>query len=398
MKASAAAARPETQCSGVRRLVLTDFRNCARIKIEPDARPCVLTGPNGAGKTNILEAVSFLSPGRGLRRARAEDIGRRDNPADVSAQGRAWAVSAGVEGAVGAADLGVGARAVSGAQLGASERRRAVRINGADAPRQDVLAEHLAVTWLTPDMDRIFAGSASARRRFLDRLVYAFDPAHAGRVAAYEHAMRERLRVLRAAAPGRAAWLNALESAAAEKGVAVCAARTALAARLDAACRAAPGPFPAARAACEGEVEIWLSEGPALAAEDRVRERLAANRGVDAAQARAAFAPHRGDFTAAFAADGRPAGVCSTGEQKALLIALVLAHAELITAARGFAPVVLLDEIAAHLDEDRRAALFERLSNLGAQFWLTGADARVFEGMPAECARFAVAEGRVTPV
>ena len=378
----------------VMRLTLTDFRCYQTARIETDGESCVLTGPNGAGKTNILEAVSFLAPGRGLRRAKTADVGRRDMNPINGTSGRSWAVSANLRGADGAVDIGTGTR-LGGSEIVGSERRR-VRIDGEETGQQSVLADHLAISWLTPQMDRLFMEGPTARRQFLDRLVYAFDPTHAGRISAYEHASRERMRLLDAGQP-EPAWLDALESTIAERGVAVAAARNDMAVQLDQILKATAGPFPKATVTCIGPVEEWLAEGPALTAEDNVRTALNANRGIDARSGRAAFAFHRSDLSVIFAEKNQPAETCSTGEQKALLISLVLAHADLVRRSRGVTPILLLDEVAAHLDEERRSALFDRLITLGGQFWLTGTDASQFEPITTQISHFAVSDGEVRP-
>ncbi len=381
--AAAAPARP-----AVTRLALTDFRSYASARLAADDRPVVLTGPNGAGKTNLLEALSFLAPGRGMRRARLAEIDRR---APAGAAG-AWTVAATVATPQGPVQIGTGRDATSD-----SGERRLLRIDGAVAKSQAALAEYLSLVWLTPQMDRLFLEGSAPRRRFLDRLVYGFDPAHAARVAAYEQAMRERARLLRDG-PADAAWLQALEQRMAEHGIAVAAARREVTARLDAACRAAEGPFPAARLELTGEVERWLEEKPALAAEEELRLRLAAARRLDGESGTTTVGPHRGDLTVSHGGTGMAAAQCSTGEQKALLIAVLLAQARLQTALRGMAPVMLLDEVTAHLDAQRRAALFAEIAGLGAQAWLTGTDPGLFAELERSAQFFGVADGAIAPL
>jgi len=262
------------QLPAVTSLTLTDFRGYAMARIAADARPVVLTGPNGAGKTNFLEAISFLAPGRGLRRARLTEIDRRA-PGGGAPLGGAWVVAAKVAGAHGEARIGTGRDTTSD-----SGERRQVRVDGAPARSQTALAEHLSLVWLTPQMDRLFLDGGTARRRFLDRLVYGFDPQHAARVSTYERAMRERARLLRDG-PADPAWLGALEDRMAEHGIAVAAARREVTMRLDEACADADGPFPRARLALDGTVDEWLAGMPALAAEDELRRRLAAGRRAD---------------------------------------------------------------------------------------------------------------------
>jgi DNA replication and repair protein RecF len=360
----------------VTRMRLTDFRSYRRGEYDGDTRPVVLTGPNGAGKTNLLEAVSFLAPGRGLRQARLSDVDRRSDGV------AGWAVAATVTGDGGPVDIGTGREQ--------DQQRRSVRVNGAPASGQGALSDYVSVVWLTPQMDRLFLDGASARRRFLDRLVFGFDTAHAGRVSAYEHAMRERLRLLKT---GRFddAWLSALEGTMAERGVAIAAARRDMAHRLSRACAHGTGPFPRAGIAAVGEVESWLDDGPALAAEDRLRDGLSRTRRADAESGRTATGPHRSDFSVWHLEKDMPADQCSTGEQKALLIAVVLADARLQAAERGAAPLLLLDEVAAHLDAEKRHTLFVEILTLGAQAWLTGTDRATFAELEQHAQFFRVA-------
>jgi DNA replication and repair protein RecF len=377
----------------VTRLRLTGFRSYQRLGLELDGRPVVLVGANGAGKTNLLEAVSLLTPGRGLRRARLDDLGYR---APAAPAGADWAIAATVATADGPVEIGTGV--VADAASEATERRL-VRIDGAPARSQTALGRLVSAIWLTPEMDRLFVEGRSARRRFLDRLVFGFDAPHARRLNAYERAMAERNRLLRdSRATGRApdaAWLEALEGRMAEDGVAVAAARRALVERLGAACALRSGPFPAAEIALDGVVEGWLAAAPALAVEDRMRAGLAAARPDDAAAGRATLGVHRSDLVVRHAAKGVGAAHCSTGEQKALLISIVLADARLQGLERGTAPLVLLDEIAAHLDAPRRHALFDEVTALGAQAWMTGTDAATFAPLGAQAQHLRIVDGRV---
>jgi len=363
----------------VRKLTLTRFRNHAATALEIDRPVAVLTGANGSGKTNLLEAVSFLSPGRGMRRAKLSEIDRAGDTGP-------WAVAAEVEGKLGETRIGTGRDAT------AEGERRLVRIEGAPARSQTALGDHLTVSWLTPAMDRLFADGASGRRRFLDRLVYAFDGEHAGRVNGYEHAWRERNRLIK---DGRreAAWYAALEETLAETGVAIAAARASLVARLNRICAATRAPFPAAELALDGEIDRWLIGTPALEVEDRVRATLAAARfGPQEAEG-----PHRTDLAVTHVAKAMPAAQCSTGEQKALLVGIVLAHARLQAIDEHAAPILLLDEVAAHLDDRRRVALFEAVFDLGGQAWLTGTDLSTFAPIADRARLFDVADGRVRP-
>ncbi|WP_420419027.1 DNA replication/repair protein RecF [Pacificispira sp.] len=370
----------------VRRLRLTAFRNYPSAALDLDPRPVVLTGQNGAGKTNLLEAVSLLTPGRGLRRAKTQELDRVSP--DGGGAGSAWAVAGTVDTATGPVDLGTG-RDPEG-------DRRVVRIDGEAGRSQAALGEHLSVVWLTPQMDRLFQESSGERRRFLDRLIYGFDPAHAGRVTAYDKALRQRARLLKDGT-GDDTWLGALEAQMIERGIAIAAARRDMADRLARACTRQDGPFPGAAIAVDGDVETWLAELPALEAEDRFAAALRDNRRRDAEAGGAAVGPHRSDLAVTHLAKGLPASQCSTGEQKALLIAIVLAHARLQGAERGAGPILLLDEVAAHLDEARRDALFGTVLGLGLQAWITGTDAGVFGALGGRAQYFEVAAATIRP-
>ena len=373
---------------GVTRLSLTDFRNYREARLTFGTEPVVLTGPNGAGKTNLLEALSFLAPGRGLRGARLSEIDRRIEPGSTGA-GSGWAVAAVV------ATLG-GAVRIGTARDVATGERRLVRIDGESVRSQAALGERLGVVWLTPPMDRLFLEGPSGRRRFLDRLVLGLDSGHASRVAAYDQALRERSRLLRDG-PADAGWLAALEEVMAERGVAIAAGRHEAVRQLDRACAEAEGPFPRARLRLIGTVEGWLEEVPALAAEDEFASVLAANRQEDARLGGTAVGPHRSDLAISLAERGIAAEFASTGEQKALLISILLAYAALQRALRGDPPLLLLDEIAAHLDVSRRAALFEALIQLESQAWLTGTDAALFAPLRRQAQFLSVCDGNLTP-
>ncbi len=352
------------------RLTLTDFRSYATAEIAVGAGAIVVTGDNGQGKTNLLDAVSLLSPGRGLRGVPLSDAARSDGPGG-------WTVAAEVVAEGGTVAIGTGTSAEA-------SDRRTVRINGATAPIAR-LGEWLSVLWLTPAMDRLFVDTAGARRRFLDRLVLALAPGHGGEVTRYDAAMRARTRLLTGDAAPDPAWLAGLERAMAEHGAVVARARATTVAALGAALAAAPaGDFP--RAAIALDDSGMADDVADLAAT------LARNRAADAAAGRATAGPHRADLIVTHAAKNAPAARASTGEQKALLLGLVLAHAGLVAARVGRPPVVLLDEVAAHLDPRRRAALFDRLAGVG-QVWLTGTEAALFAGLDAQ--RLHVAEGRI---
>lgn len=377
----------ESQLS-VRRLTLTDFRCFAHLRLAAGPEPVVLTGPNGAGKTTVLEALSLLAPGRGLRRARLEDVARWQAHGGAAAS---WGVAVRLQAAGRSMDVGTGREPASG---GATAERRQVRVDGRPLRNQAALADLLGVSWLTPDMDRLFMDGAATRRRFLDRLVFGIDPAHAVRVSAYERAMRQRARLLREGGkdPG---WLGALEDSMARHGVATAAARREATDRLDNVGRSGLAPFPAASLDVTGTVERWLDEAPALAVEDRLRALLASSRGIDRETGGAADGPHKTDLSVRHAASGRAAAACSTGEQKALLIAIVLTAAQTQAAVRQVPPLVLLDEVAAHLDGRHRGALFELVSALGVQSWYTGTDATLFRPLVGRAQFLMAADGTV---
>ncbi len=374
----------------VTRIDLTDFRNYAGLRLDIAAAPIVLTGVNGAGKTNLLEALSFLAPGRGLRRAPLGDIARAE-PGQQRAPGRPWAVAAHLAVAADHYVIGTGLE-----PAGTGRRaRRTVRIDGEPVSGQAALAALVRVIWLTPEMDRLFQEGAPSRLRFLDRLVCGFDPDHAARTTAYSQALRERARLLKDGVRDDL-WLGAVEERLAERGVAIAAARRDTVARLRAAGHIA-APFPAAGLALIGELDDWLDEAPALAAEDRLRAAFAATRRRDAEYGGTAHGPHRSDLAVHHLDKDAPAARCSTGEQKAMLIAIVLAYARLQMLAAGAPPLLLLDEVAAHLDGPRRAALFEHVCAMGAQAWLTGTDPALFEPLRDRARFLQVASATIAP-
>ncbi|WP_270937782.1 DNA replication/repair protein RecF [Falsiroseomonas oryzae] len=371
------------------RLRLTDFRSYAAFDGRFAARIVAIAGENGVGKTNLLEAISLLGPGRGLRGARAAEIGRRSG-----GEARPWAAWGRFEGPHGACDIATGTVGEDG-----PDARRKWRLDGEPLKSGAELADRAAAVWLTPQMDRLFQEGASGRRRFLDRLVWALEPGHAREVAAHETAMSGRNRLL---GEGRrdARWLAALEDAMARHAVAAAAARRALVIRLNALLEAgtATGAFPAARLALLDPIAAALDATPAVAVEDRVREDLAANRARDAAAGGAAVGAHRADLALIHLPKDLPAELCSTGEQKALLVSVVLAHATLIGAARGFAPLLLLDEVAAHLDQARREALYTALAGLPAQVFLTGTEADIFAPLQGLAEGFGVTPSGLVPL
>jgi DNA replication and repair protein RecF len=373
----------------LRRLTLTNFRSYHAAQIEVGGGPIVLIGPNGAGKTNLIEAISWLAPGRGLRRATLDEVAFSEGDGS-------WAVSVEVEGALGLASLGTGIDP-PGAETAPATRR--CRIDREPVASATPFADHLRVIWLVPAMDALFNGPASERRRFLDRLVLAVDAEHASRVAALERSLRSRNRLLEEPRPDPQ-WLDAIEHETAELAVAVAALRVETAGRLQGALAARRDPvslFPAAAIALDGWMERLIPQHPAVEVEDRYRALLRDNRPRDAAAGRTLEGPHLTDLAVIHLAKGMPAADASTGEQKALLIGLVLAHAGLLAEMAGFAPVLLLDEVVAHLDPARRAALYAELEKLGAQVWITGADPAAFAEIERRAEFFDVAPGRVAP-
>lgn len=377
--------------TSIARITLTDFRCYAFERLECGSAPIVLSGSNGAGKTNLLEALSFLVPGRGLRRARLSEVGRSED----GVRHKPWAVAASIETPSGSVNLGTG---LDNSHTNEGRERRVVHVNGEAVKSQAILGEYLNALWLTPQMDRLFIEGPSARRRFLDRLVFGYDPAHAGRVAAYEKALRERSRLLRdQGAQADTAWLSALEETMVGRGIAVVAARQLMAARLDKICAARTGVFPASQIVVSGALETWLQEMPALEVETRFQGALESSRRSDAETGGAAMGPHKSDMDVRHLGNGQRAALCSTGEQKALLIALILANAELQAEEHGSVPLLLLDEVAAHLDDLRRQALFDEILDLGAQAWITGTDQSLFEPLKGRAQFFEVEDAAIRP-
>jgi len=355
--------------AAITRLVLTNFRNHAEALIAPGEGFVILTGENGAGKTNILEAVSLLTPGRGLRGATLSEMARAEGPGG-------FAIGARLDSDV---DLGTGT-------LATAPERRQVRINGADASANR-LSEWLSVLWLTPAMDRLFLESAGGRRRFLDRLVLAREPAHAQHSTRYEAATRARNKLLAEPDGADPAWLAALEAGMAEHGAAIAEARARTVSALSERLASQPqGPFARAGIRLTGWTPAEQDAQTALAIE------LRNGRGRDAAAGRALAGPHRSDLAVTHLDKSMPAELCSTGEQKALLLGIVLAHADLIAEARGQRPILLLDEVAAHLDPTRRAALFGRLQAAGGQTWMTGTEPGLFADAPGTATRLLVSD------
>jgi DNA replication and repair protein RecF len=373
----------------IARLTLTEFRNYRDLRISAPARLVALTGANGAGKTNILEAISLLAPGRGLRGAAFEELARQGG------QG-SWAIAAEIETRHGPLSVGTGWSGQSEAGDGGG---RLVVIDGEVQKGSGALGEHMRLLWLTPAQDRLFAGPASDRRRFLDRLVAAFDPEHGARVLVFEKVMRERNLLLAETRPD-AAWLSSLEAQMAEAAVAISAARLvgleALGTHIGEG--RAESSFPWAELAMEGEIEALTAQKPAVQVEDEYRRILRDSRGLDRAAGRTLRGPHRTDLAVVHGPRAMPAGQCSTGEQKALLIGLILAQARAVRAGAGVSPILLLDEVAAHLDRARRRSLLEALAALGSQSWMTGTDAQLFEAIGDRGTIFHVEDGQVREV
>ncbi|HHS89273.1 MAG TPA: DNA replication/repair protein RecF [Rhodobacteraceae bacterium] len=377
----------------IQRLSLSCFRNYSGLHLETGPEPVVLTGPNGAGKTNILEAISLFTAGRGLRGQPYEVMLQKDCREPI------WAVSARVHGPHGECVIGTSWAQPEGSQASG----RQARIDGVNVRGSGAFADHIRIIWLTPAMDRLFSGPAGDRRRFVDRMVTVLDAGHPRRAAAFEKLMRERNRLLAAGSYDRA-WVAALEEQLAETGVAIAAARLtatdALQSHIDSLeAGGEKSPFPSARVALAGWLEERLRQNPAVQTEDEYRKMLHDSRHLDQAAGRMLNGPHRSDLHVVHAQKQMAARDCSTGEQKALLTGLVLAHAKAVKAAfEGVMPVLLLDEISAHLDAGRRAGLFDELCALGAQAWMTGTDAIQFEALRGRAQFFVAGDGRADQV
>lgn len=375
------------QQSHISKLTLTNFRNYAALSIDLSPGAVVFSGDNGAGKTNLLEAISLLTPGRGLRRAPYADLAREGGDGG-------FALHARLDGPEGQVEIGTG---ITGGEA-AGEGGRKVRINGAPARSADAMLEWLRVVWLTPAMDGLFPGPAADRRRFLDRLVLAIDPGHGQRAIDYEKAMRGRNRLLTEGSRD-GSWFDAIEMQMAETGVAIAAARAELVRLLAAMIDRLPssGPFPQADISLFGDLESDVATSPAVDVEERYRGALADGRERDRAAGRTLDGPHRSDLLVRHRPKAMPAELCSTGEQKALLVGIVLSHARLTGEMSGMTPILLLDEIAAHLDAGRRAALFSILEELNCQAFMTGTDAALFSSLRGRAQFLTVDHGTVGP-
>lgn len=371
----------------ISKLTLTNFRNYAALTIDLAPGAVVFSGDNGAGKTNLLEAISFLTPGRGLRRAPYADVAREGGDGG-------FALHARLDGPDGQVEIGTG---ISGGDT-AGEGGRRVRINGAPARSAEDMLEWLRVVWLTPAMDALFTGPAADRRRFLDRLVLAIDPGHGQRAIDYEKAMRGRNRLLTEGSRDDR-WFDAIETQMAETGVAIAAARAEMVRLLAAMIDRLPdtGPFPQADIGLSGDLEAEIAAAPAVDVEERFRRTLAEGRERDRAAGRTLDGPHRSDLMVRHRPKAMPAELCSTGEQKALLVGIVLSHARLTGEMSGMTPILLLDEIAAHLDSRRRAALFSILEELNCQAFMTGTDAALFSSLQGRAQFLTVDHGTVGP-
>ncbi len=377
----------------VERLALANFRSYGAISLELGPEPVVLAGPNGSGKTNVLEALSLLTSGQGLRQAAYTDLTR------AGADG-GWSVFARVHTALGAVDIGTGlAAASSGVERPAG---RIVRIDGESKSGSGALADYVEMVWVTPAIDGLFSGPASERRRFLDRLILCFDPRHRTRLGQFERAMAARNRLLGDGVADHAR-LEGFEIVMAETGVAVAAARAEAVAALSAVIarrreRDPASPFPWSEVALEGPLESGLAVSAAVDVEDAYLKTLVAARERDRAAGRTLDGPHRSELAVSHGPKAMAARLCSTGEQKALLLGLVLAHAELVAARReGLAPILLLDEVTAHLDETRRAALFAEILRLTSQAFMTGTDAAPFATLAGRAQFWRLDEGRLAP-
>lgn len=370
-----------------RRLTLSDFRSYVLADFRMASPLVVLFGDNGAGKTNVLEALSMFSPGRGLRRAEIGECARRNGPGG-------FAVSVEIE--TGAFETQLG----HGLEPGADGASRRYRIDRAPVSSARAFADHIRVLWLTPSMDGLFAGPAGERRRFLDRLTLAVDADHGARVNRLEQALRNRNRLLEEGVTDRR-WLEAAENKVAALAIGVSAGRYETVSRLASmieSTRQDSSPFPFAEIALEGELEQMLAYEPALRVEEHYRALLASSRRRDAAAGRTLVGPHTSDLLVQHGPKGEAARACSTGEQKALLTGLVLAHARLVAAMSGISPLLLLDEVAAHFDPKRRDALFDELGRLGGQVWMTGADPGLFDSLQGRADFLHVRPGKVEPL
>ncbi len=371
----------------IQKLTLQNFRSYETQVLElPKKTHIVLNGENGAGKTNILEALSLLAPGRGLRNAKISDIQNR-----AHLGGAPWVMSCNLD-----TDYGI---IPIGTKYDRDKEKRLIKINGQIIRAQSELAQWLSCLWLTPQMDRLFLDDKSARRRFFDRLVFTFDPGHIGRLTRYENATRQRLKLLK---DGQMedSWLSGLESQMAETGIAICASRHLFCQKLQNAYQNATDDeknnFPSARLSIIGDIENKFNNISALDAEDHFKKHLSNSRKADQNSGMTNYGPHRSDFSVTYIEKNMPAAESSTGEQKALLIGIILAHARLLKEEHNQAPILLLDEIVAHLDPNRRRILAEILANYSSQIWMTGTDQNLFEHFQTQSSFFSVSESNLS--
>lgn len=390
MNATAGALKPlefngKACASGVTRLCLTNFRSYPEIFLNCGPSPVVITGPNGIGKTNLLEAISLLAPGKGLRGGKLSEHTNFKNPQE------GWSVALQLSSNFGTIDLGTSL--IPGVGEDKQSERRQVHIQQAPAKQED-LSQYLSVLWLTPQMDLIFSEGSSTRRRFFDRLVYGFDRSHASRILKYEHLARERLKLLRSPWAAEEKWIASLEEQLAESTIAIAGVRLSMLAQLQEAEHWALGVFPVPGLDLQGDGEDLLrTHGSALKAEEAMLERFKQSRVEDKEAGRTHVGAHKTDFKVVFQEKQCPAELCSTGEQKAMLISIIMAACRLQITREEGAPVLLLDEVVAHLDPQRRTHLFQEILNLGVQAWMTGTDSRLFYEIYDQIQHFEIVEG-----
>lgn len=373
-----------TTAFAVSKLILTNFRNYSDLVLELDSSPVVITGANGSGKTNILEAISFLSPGRGLRGIKLDDADKRD----ADEKRWPWAISSRIS--CGDEEIQIG----TGRDISSASNKRIVKIDGNIIKGQAELAHSFSVMWLTPQMDGLFLSPSSDRRKFLDRLVYNFNPEHASLVYSYEYAVRERSRLLQE--NGDAAWISVLEAKMAEKSVAIAIARVDAVNIIQESIYKAPTVFPKAELSIDGYVESLVVKSPALEIEELLKQKIYDARRDDFRTGRTSIGTHRSDFKVTHTLKNMPAEFCSTGEQKALLLSIILAEARAKAMWKNNVPVLLLDEVVAHLDANRRAALFEEFLAMGTQVWMTGTDTSLFADLNNKAQFLQVDDGAIS--
>jgi DNA replication and repair protein RecF len=398
-KTSLAVAKVESRGLAITRVSLSNFRNYNTLRLDLNQAtpsPIVLFGDNGAGKTNLLEALSYLSAGRGLRGAKLSEVSSIQS-------NRPWAVAAHINGKLGQVDIGTGlGKTVAGyfCETGDGRDKRVVRIDGVNLSGPAGLSDHVSIVWLTPKMDRLFVEGASARRKFFDQMTSSFNTNHSKQLSSYERAMRERVRILTYPNLEKdPSWIGALERKMAEHGVAVAAMRLEVLAQLSSHIQMVEdSPFPRAAISLEGLLEKGLKEKSALDVEESFREKLKYLRQEDSLTGRTKIGPHKTDMVVYHKEKEMPANFCSTGEQKALLIGIVLAHGKVIKNIQGSAPIFLMDEVAAHLDEDRRILLFKELIDLGSQTWLSGTDRKLFGFLKNKSEMFEVSAANLSRV